>query len=129
MSRRKNRSKRGGIPRVDLQARRVSNILDERNRPVDNAVEMFTAENCTVQPASGADLLTLPEGYRDAEVFNIFTDTALRTAVRGTDSKADEVYLSEKYTPRAGYFTVIQSKAWQNGVIDHYHVVVVRANN
>lgn len=102
--------------------------MDERNRPIDDTVVEFTLENCTVQPASGTELETLPEGYRDAEVFNIFTNTPLRTAIRGTDSKADEVFLGSPYTPKEGYFTVIQSKAWQNGVINHYHAVVVRKN-
>ena len=122
------RTKRRALRRQDLQAQSNVLTMDSRNNPTGSTSEPFTLVNCTIQPASGDELQTLDEGLRDAELFTIFTDTPVRTAVRGTANQPDEVYLDNPYTPSAGWFTVIKSKVWQNSVIPHYKILVVRKN-
>lgn len=122
------RSKRGGIPRIDLTARTVQIVFDTRNRPTSETFVEFTLDSCTIQPASGSDLEVLPEGLRDSEAFNVFTNTPLKTAIRGTTEDGDEVFIPSPYTQVPGYFSVIKVKAWQVGVIPHYRVLVVRDN-
>lgn len=50
-----------------------------------------TAIVAAVQPASGDDLQTLPEGERTMEVWRIYSDTELRAAVQSTGEQADRV--------------------------------------
>jgi hypothetical protein len=122
------RGKRQAIRRLDLQARTNDVTLDARNRPTGESFNNFTLVDCTVQPTSGDVLQTLPEGFRDAETYNIFTDTEAKPAIRGTNQKADEVFLDTPFTSLAGWFTVIKVKSWQNQHIPHYQLIVVRKN-
>ena len=126
--RRYKRTKRQAIPRRDLQGRSNELRLDSRNNPVGNSATPFTLHNCTLQPASGADLYSLDEGMRDSEIFTIFTETIVRTVIRGSANKADEVFIDSPYTPSPGWFTVVKSKVWQNGIVPHYRILVVRKN-
>lgn len=122
------RTKRQAIPRVDLPARRVEVMFDERNNPLATQTTDFTIHNCTVQPSSGWELQTLDIGTKHNEVFSIFTETLVKPAIRGTDDHADEIYLSAPYTAVNGWFKVVQVKPWRNGVIPHYQILVVRTN-
>jgi hypothetical protein len=126
--RRYKRTKRQAIYRQDLPGRNNTVTLDSRNNPIGSSIIDFTLKACTIQPASGDELKTLDEGYRDAELFTIFTETIVRTALRGTSQKADEVFISTPYTAVAGWFTVLKSKPWQNRIVPHYQILVVRKN-
>lgn len=122
------RSKRQAIRRRDLTARTVTNTLDSRNRPIADVVDEFTLDACTIQPAQGADLEVLPEGLRDSEVFNVFTNTPLKTAVRGTSQDSDEVFIPAPFTALPDFFTVLKVKVWTNDIVPHYKATVVRKN-
>lgn len=129
MGRRILRSRRSPIPFVDLNARTVETTFDSSNYPTGETYTTFTLSTCTVQPASGTDLRVLPEGLRDSEVYNIFTETDAQPALEGTTSKSDEVFLSSDYASDEGWFVVVKRKAWRNNIIPHYHLMVVRKND
>ena len=115
------------IPRVDLVARRVlvtknpSSIFENEG---SESYETFTASNCTVQPASGQDLLVLDEGLRDRETYTIFTDTVLLGVQEGTNRKGDQV----EYDGLTGtsWFSVVTSKKHNVGVIPHFECLIVK---
>lgn len=123
------RTNRSALPRVNLQARRVTQNFLDNGYPTENTFTDFTLESCTVQPAGGEELETLGEGYKDLEAYNIFTRTDAKPAVEGTDSNPDEVFLSSRYASNPGFFLVMRRKAWQNQVVPHYHLLVVRKND
>lgn len=122
------RRNKSGIPRVTLQARRRVKTLNPDGYATTTTNTSFDLLQCTVQPASGDDLLVVPEGLRDKEAFNIFTQTNANPAVEGTNSPGDQVFLTTRYASDEGWFTVVKRKAWQNGVINHYHLIVIKEN-
>lgn len=75
----------------------------------------FTA---SVQPVSGNEKVSLPEGVREREMYRLYTDYALKTADETAKTTADRVTLFGKL------FEVISVEIWQNKVIPHYKAIV-----
>ena len=134
--RRWTRTTRSALPRLNLTARTVTQQFLPNGYSSDEMVtfEEFTLKACTIQPASGEELETLGEGYKEVEAYNIFTATNANPAIEGTRSNPDEVFLdmgisSGELASDPGWFIVAQRKAWRNQVVPHYHLLVVRKND
>lgn len=111
------------IPRRILRAMRITLEYDEYNMPSET-ISYFQVENAGVQPASGKSTNPTLDGYRNKQVFKIFTTTPVRTADEGDRSViADRI---EIYPNR--WFAVIAVADWSVGVRSHYEATVVEVN-
>lgn len=117
-----------GIPYVDLPGRRQTNMTDATGYPIGTSYVTFTFRTATVQASTGDEIEVTAPGLKDKEVFHIFTETRGNPTVEGSQSPGDQVFLDSRYTSDPGWFTVIRAKPWQNNVINHYDLLVVREN-
>jgi len=76
----------------------------------------------SVQPVTGQDLLSVPEGRRKDVVKRILTTFKLEGVDEDDSINPDRVNLED------GEYEVIKVEAWQNGIISHYDVLVSRIN-
>lgn len=115
----RNKRRRGAIPRITIDGRKVVEVRDEFERITGLAYTPFDVEYCTLQPYVGDTFLLAPEGMHNKDVYTLFTATKLSVGKQGTTQKPDEVFYDDKW------FRVVKVKAWQTGVINHYECVVV----
>lgn len=73
--------------------------------------------SASVQPLTGNEKLTLPEGIREKETYRIYTDFELHTSNEKDKKKADRVTLFGKT------FEIVRCDIWQNKVIPHYKAI------
>lgn len=71
----------------------------------------------SIQPLKPEDIQQLPEGRRNSKLFWIFTDTKLNDV---TTKNPDKVVINGED------YEVDKIEAWQNGVISHYKVLVIK---
>jgi len=76
----------------------------------------------SVQPMSGDEVLTLPEGDREKELQTVYTDTLLRTIDQDTKTEADRVVWN------GSDYEVIKVRPYQMGALDHYECIIARVN-
>jgi hypothetical protein len=88
--------------------------------PGASTVLNFTA---SVQPVTGDDLNSLPEGLRENGAYILYTDFELRTGNQTTKEPADIVNLFNKK------YKVVLLEPWQNDVINHYKAIVSEVDN
>lgn len=73
----------------------------------------------SVQPTPAEVLQTLDEGYRTKDTYTLYTDFECKTS-KSEIKKPDFVTINnEKYI-------VVKVSQWQNNVVNHYQVVVVK---
>jgi len=94
-------------------------LLKGQSVPGSTSVLNFDA---SVQPLSGRERETLPEGLREKGAHRLYTDFALRTDNQKTKDPADEVTLFDKR------HIVVRVDPWQNGVLNHFKVIVSEAD-
>lgn len=75
----------------------------------------------SVQPTPSEEMQLLEEGYRTKDSFTLYTDFALKTAKN--EQKADLVIIDDEK------FQVIKIAKWQNNLIPHYEIIVIRVND
>jgi hypothetical protein len=68
---------------------------------------------CSVQPASGQDLQTLPEGRRLLQTYKIFTDVEHMTVLEQKNNPDIVQIDGEPYE-------IVSAQAWQNAIIPHF---------
>ena len=132
--RRKSLIKRYPLPLVKRTL--VANTVDENN-PFVNSTSSYTfdrssAEACTVQPTSGYEISTMPEGNKSKELYTIYTNTPLHPSIEATNSLADSVYIPDSlfgFTGGGGWFTVIKAKPRINGVVNHFEIICAKDYN
>lgn len=90
---------------------------------VEGSLEADQTFKMSVQPATGRDLLRLPEGLRTRDVVKIFCGLGeLRTADERTNLVADRiVYLGEEYE-------VVAVEAWSMAQMPHVEAMAVRVD-
>jgi hypothetical protein len=71
-------------------------------------------------PTTGKNLEALPEGRRASESYTLITSTELFTEDVNTSREADIVVIGNQD------FEVIKVKPYDNGVINHFEVIVVK---
>jgi hypothetical protein len=114
--------KRRLLPRKNIPARQVQDTVDRFGRPQigQAAYTNFELKNCTVQPYVGDDLIVADTGFETKEAFTIFTETSASIGEEDSIRKPDEVFIFD------AWYRVVKVKPWQNSVIPHYEVVVVK---
>lgn len=98
--------------------RRAAPTTDGHGRALQGATSTHSI-TANVQPATGRDLLRLPEGQRTREHIAIWTDGDLRTANEHAGTPADvvtwkgrtyEVQLIEPWSDLGGYVKAVAAK-------------------
>lgn len=84
---------------------------------VDGATSTFLIQ-ATVQPMTGEDMFTLPEGRRLSDYVKVYTDTLIQVVAEGQQP--------DRLVWRDNEYEAIQLDVRQMGVIDHYKVVFSR---
>lgn len=79
---------------------------------------------CSVQPTSGEDLLSIPEGRRNKKTYALFTSTKINV-IHGLNNSVNPDQV-EIYGER---FEVVKVEIWQNNpavfsVVNHYKMIV-----
>lgn len=74
----------------------------------------------SVQPTPAEEMQMLEEGYRTKDSFTLYTDFELKTTKR--DFLPDLVVIDGEK------FEVIKVAKWQNNLIPHYEVIVIRVD-
>lgn len=92
-----------------------------KGRKIDGA-ESAISLNGSVQPITGNERQTLPEGIRERARYAIYTDYALRTDDQTAKTPADTLDLFGKK------YKVVIVEPWQNGLINHYRAIVSEAD-
>lgn len=72
----------------------------------------------TVQPVSGLEMQSLPEGRRESQAVKIYTSTQLRTI---EDSKNPDILLAFGYE-----FEIATVEPWQSNLINHYKCIAYK---
>lgn len=121
----------GAIPRKTYSARQRTLVADNTsvfsNKTTSITYTPFSVINCTIQPASGSDLKTLDEGFRNKEVYILRTETAVIAVDEGSPRLSDQIQFNG--VSGLDWFDVIKVKNWSVGVIPHYEVIIVRQPN
>lgn len=74
----------------------------------------------SVQPTTPEIMELMPEGDRTKESFTLFTITKLQISDIDNETPADFVFIDNEK------FIVKKVSKWQNNIIDHYKVVVIK---
>lgn len=80
----------------------------------------FTA---SVQPVSGNDLESLPEGVREQGMYRLYTSFQLRTINQTTKEPADIIDFDGKK------YKIVFLQPWQNNVINHYKAFMAETDD
>ena len=106
--------------RKELQVIRRAENAVVNGKIVKGAETIFTIK-ASVQQTDPETMMTLEEGYRTKDSFTLFTETELKTARRKFEP--DLVVINEQK------FRVVRVGAWQNRLINHYEIIVTRADS
>ena len=91
----------------------------DKGRWVEGASSQFTAAY-SVQPLQPREMELLPENRRDKQAYWLYGDVELKTADPATGTNADKVTIDgEEYE-------VLMINPWQNNIINHYQIGVVK---
>lgn len=96
--------------------RRAAATYDTHGRAQPGGTSTITID-ASVQPASGRDLLRLPEGRRSIETRVVFTPTALLVGAQGAANEADLIAIDGKT------WEVQQVETWP-GAVGYYRAIV-----
>lgn len=111
------------IPRKTLQAYRITEQTDSRNRVIESTETPYTITNASVQPSTGKVQQTLPQGLRDKVAYHLITTTELRTVIEGSEGMADRVeYEGDRYL-------ILNVKPCKSGVLNHYQAMLVKESD
>ena len=105
------------IPRKPLVGKRfaVGTYTDGVWTQGSSSTLNFTA---SVQPLSGKDKESLPEGFREKAGYKLYTDTEMKTVDEKNGISADQVTIDGLL------YEVVTVGVWQNSIINHYKVIV-----
>lgn len=113
------------IPRKVFTAYRRSITVNDYGRTTTTTTN-FSVKNASVQPLNGREQQALAEGFRDKNVYKLFTTTKVQATKEGTGQIADRIIitvLDETITTE-----VIKVAAYGAGVQEHYEALLVEVN-
>lgn len=95
------------------------------------------AKDCTIQAPKKDDLTQMDSGYAEEKVKRIFTNTFVPSLVEGSDMLPALFYIPDTYftlNPAyparvGGWYKVLTVRPRLNNTIEHYEVLVVRADD
>lgn len=72
---------------------------------------------CSVQPTTGEEMLSIPEGRRNRKIYSLFTSTHINLIVAGKNPDQIEIF-GERYE-------IFRVEPWQNnppvfGIVNHF---------
>lgn len=111
------------IPRKTLNGRRRTQTVDEFGIASEDTEVTFTVENAGVQPTTGDQQSTLPEGYRDSKSYAVYTTTPVYTAEEATSNLADQIEVRDGI-----WCDVVKVDVWDYGLQSHYLAYVSERN-
>lgn len=97
----------------------ASTNVDGRFTPGSQTDISFKA---SIQPLNGKELESLPEGRREKDTYNIYTDFQLRTVDEEGNTNPDQVDIFGQS------FEIIKVDTWKNNVIPHYKAIASLIN-
>ena len=109
----------GMIPRKTLEVKRFAAGSWSGGRYTPGADSSLNIE-ASVQPLRGKEIQLLPEARRESQAYKLYSDTQLLTTDTSGSKKADQVKIG------GVFHEVLIVEDWQNTIIDHYKIVVVR---
>ena len=74
----------------------------------------------SIQPVSGQDMITAPEGRRISDMVKIYTDASLQESAEASGLQPDLIVW------RGYAYEIVSIEVRQMSVIDHYKVMAVR---
>lgn len=92
--------------------RRDGARVDEDGNPSALVASTFTVDPVVFQPASGRDLLQLPQGSTTRGVALVHTTTPLRTAQEAGSERADVIRYPNPHTGGVDRYRVTMSADW-----------------
>lgn len=86
------------------------------------AGEVAIPITASVQPTTGEDMLSLPEGRRNRKGYALFTSTKIEVIHNGANPDQIEIY-GERYE-------IVKVEVWQNnppvfGIVNHYKFIAL----
>lgn len=90
---------------------------------VDDAPDVDTTIEGSVQPANGRERSNVPQGYDSTSAHLLITDTELNTADAEGNRRPDQIQF------RSEWYTVVRREPWQNDVINHYAYIIALPDN
>jgi len=99
--------------------RQLPGYYNESGKWIEPQPTSFTIKG-TLQPLSPEEIRLLPEGRRTSESYNIFSKTELKLSSIENKTNPDIVLIN------GVKFEVIKVNKWTNGIIDHYHIIIVK---
>lgn len=130
------------IPRYSFPYTTRSVVREERSEdnPFSNKTESYSfvrgaVEACTIQSLNSWQMNNLPEGIKTSQVFKLFTNTNIFTAIEGTARLSDSIYLPDVYftlndstapTGIGGWFNVVQVSYYNSGIINHIEAIIAK---
>lgn len=113
--------KPSSIPRFTYQGRRYTQVLDEYNIPIARFTDFSISNAGAPQPVIGETQIALPEGYRNRDIFKVFTTDDVRGLQEGSDKRADLILIAPFW------YTVVKVHPWTYGI--RSHSVIYLCNN
>lgn len=114
------------IPKTTFQGRHQTQVVDSFGL-ITKSTSNFTLENASQQPLEGREQDTLPSGYRDSEMYKVYTTTEVRPATEGTDNLADQIDLVRE-NGEVITTEVVKVRDWHYNIQGHYLAFVVKIN-
>jgi hypothetical protein len=111
------------LPRKTLRARTISEVLDEFNIPLEPEVVYLELENCGVHPVTGYKLQALPQGFRDKQIWEVYTTSPLSFKTEGENTSPPEIEVKPNV-----WAVVIKADDWDYGIQSHTRFYVAEVN-
>lgn len=86
--------------------------------------EVLILITASVQPTTGAEMLSLPEGRRNRKTYSLFTSTNIQL-IHGQVTSPDQDSNPDQIEIYGERYEIIQVQVWQNnppvfGIVNHY---------
>lgn len=107
------------IPRKTLTITRYSAGTRVKGTWVEGTPSTFEADY-SVQPLTGREMQLLPEDRRTTQSYRLYGDTKLYTVDVNTGTNADRVTIDGET------YEVFSCAPWQNTIINHYKIIVIK---
>lgn len=107
------------IPRKTLEVTRFTAGLRDKGQWQEGTPSNFNI-TASVQPLKPREMEMLPEARRNSQSYRLYTDTLLKTVNKVNGISPDKVEIDGEN------FEVFSVGHWQNNIIPHYKVIVIK---
>ena len=114
------------IPKTTFQGSRQEQVVDE-DGIVTRTTTSFIVESASYQPITGIAQNTVPEGFRDSEIYKVYTTTKVLSSQEGSDQLADQIDIIRK-DGVVVTTEVVKVEPWDYNIQGHYCAMVAKIN-